>query len=361
MPYGVDVERFHPDGAARTARRRELRIDDRVPLCFAAGRLVHKKGFEYVIDALADVPGAVLAIAGDGTLHEALERRAETAGVAERIRFLGNQSQDRVGEFFAAADVICAPSVRDDSGNVDGLPNVVLEAMASATPLVTTAAGGIGAVVEDRRTGLIVPERDAGAIASAMRMIFENPARAHTIGTSARAVVQRSFGWDRVAARFEAAYSARLPSSHCPAKIHGFADAAASQQAPGLSIFFPAYNDSGTIASLVIAARQTAARLTYDFEVIVVNDGSRDATAQILDELARTYQEVRVVHHRRNRGYGAALRSGFAAATRELVFYTDGDAQYDPSEMSILWNALRSDVDLVNGYKISRSDPRIAS
>jgi glycosyltransferase involved in cell wall biosynthesis len=128
-------------------------------------------------------------------------------------------------------------------------------------------------------------------------------------------------------------------------------------KAPGLSVFFPAYNDSGTIASLVIAARQTAARLTNNFEVIVVNDGSADATAQILDELARTYPEVRVVHHPRNRGYGAALRSGFTAATRELVFYTDGDAQYDPAEMAILWQALRSDIDLVNGYKISRSDP----
>ena len=73
--------------------------------------------------------------------------------------------------------------------------------------------------------------------------------------------------------------------------------------------------------------------------------------------LARTYPEVRVVHHAANRGYGAALRSGFAAATRDLVFYTDGDAQYDPSEMALLWQALRSDVDLVNGYKISRSDP----
>jgi len=216
VPYGVDVERFHPDGAARAERRRELRIDDRVPLCVAAGRLVRKKGFEYAIDALADVPGAVLAIAGDGTLREELERRSETAGVAERIRFLGNLSQDRVGEYFAAADVICAPSVRDDSGNVDGLPNVVLEAMASATPLITTAAGGIGAVVEDGRTALIVPERDAPAIASAMRMIFENAARAHTIGTSARAAVQQSFGWDRVAERFEFAYSRALAFKSLP-------------------------------------------------------------------------------------------------------------------------------------------------
>ncbi len=132
-----------------------------------------------------------------------------------------------------------------------------------------------------------------------------------------------------------------------------------SKQGPatGLSIFFPAYNDSGTIASLVITALRTARKLTPDHEVIVVNDGSQDNTAEILDELAGTYPEVRIVHHAQNRGYGGALRTGFASATRELVFYTDGDAQYDPAEMEVLWNRFGDDVDLVNGYKISRSDP----
>jgi glycosyltransferase involved in cell wall biosynthesis len=125
----------------------------------------------------------------------------------------------------------------------------------------------------------------------------------------------------------------------------------------GLSIFFPAYNDSGTIASLVITALRTARRLTPDHEVIVVNDGSADGTAEILEELASIYPQVRIVTHEHNRGYGGALRSGFATATRELVFYTDGDAQYDPSEMEALWRRFDQDVDLVNGYKISRSDP----
>jgi glycosyltransferase involved in cell wall biosynthesis len=125
----------------------------------------------------------------------------------------------------------------------------------------------------------------------------------------------------------------------------------------GLSVFFPAYNDSGTIASLVITALRSARELTPDFEVIVVNDGSADKTAEILDELARTYPEVRVVHHERNRGYGGALRTGFATATRDLVFYTDGDAQYDPAEMALLWRRFDDTVDVVNGYKISRSDP----
>jgi glycosyltransferase involved in cell wall biosynthesis len=128
-------------------------------------------------------------------------------------------------------------------------------------------------------------------------------------------------------------------------------------RAPGLSIFFPAYNDGGTIASLVVTALLTARKLTTDFEVIVVNDGSRDQTPAILDELARTFPEVRVIHHRQNRGYGGALRSGFEHATKDYVFYTDGDAQYDPAELALLWDRLDDSVDLVNGYKISRSDP----
>jgi glycosyltransferase involved in cell wall biosynthesis len=122
-------------------------------------------------------------------------------------------------------------------------------------------------------------------------------------------------------------------------------------------VFFPAYNDGGTIASLVILALRSAAALTPDHEVIVVNDGSSDATADVLQELTRVYPKLRVVTHPINRGYGGALQSGFNAATKDLVFYTDGDAQYDPSEMTVLWKAMGPGVDLVNGYKISRSDP----
>src|SRR5438067_4403507 len=124
----------------------------------------------------------------------------------------------------------------------------------------------------------------------------------------------------------------------------------------GLSVFFPAYNDSGTIASMVIRTVKTASELTSDFEVIVVDDGSADSTAEIADELARTYPEVRAVHHPINRDYGAALQTGFRSATKELIFYTDGDAQYDPTELAALWENL-GEADLVNGYKISRADP----
>jgi glycosyltransferase involved in cell wall biosynthesis len=126
---------------------------------------------------------------------------------------------------------------------------------------------------------------------------------------------------------------------------------------PSLSIFFPAYNDAGTIASLALIAHMTARELTDDYEVIVVNDGSPDHTGALLDEMARHFPWLRVVHHAKNRGYGGALRSGFLSASKDLIFYTDGDAQYDPREMVKLYAALTPGVDFVNGYKIGRSDP----
>jgi glycosyltransferase involved in cell wall biosynthesis len=126
---------------------------------------------------------------------------------------------------------------------------------------------------------------------------------------------------------------------------------------PSLSVFFPAYNDAGTIASLALIAHMTARELTDDYEVIVIDDGSPDHTGALLDEMARHFPWLRVVHHAQNRGYGGALRTGFSTAAKDLVFYTDGDAQYDPREMRRLFDALTPEVDFVNGYKIGRSDP----
>jgi glycosyltransferase involved in cell wall biosynthesis len=126
---------------------------------------------------------------------------------------------------------------------------------------------------------------------------------------------------------------------------------------PSISVFFPAYNDAGTIASLVVLADKTCRQLTDDYEVIVVNDGSPDHTGDILAELAAKYANLRVVTHEKNRGYGGALRTGFATASKDLIFYTDGDAQYDVRELALLVPLMTDEVDVVNGYKISRSDP----
>lgn len=124
-----------------------------------------------------------------------------------------------------------------------------------------------------------------------------------------------------------------------------------------ISAFFPCYNDSQTIGDLVREAERQLEALTDDYEIIVVNDGSTDASASVLTELAAEIPRLRVVTHERNRGYGGALRSGFAAATKELVFYTDGDGQYDVRELPVLLMLMTDDTDFVNGIKMKRQDP----
>jgi glycosyltransferase involved in cell wall biosynthesis len=134
-------------------------------------------------------------------------------------------------------------------------------------------------------------------------------------------------------------------------------DASSRSQAPSITAFFPCYNDSGTIASVVITADRTLRELTQDYEIIVGDDASTDHSLEILEELKQHYPHLCVLRHSTNRGYGGNLRSMFAAATKELIFYTDGDAQYDPAELATLYAHLRPDIDVVQGWKIERSDP----
>lgn len=125
-----------------------------------------------------------------------------------------------------------------------------------------------------------------------------------------------------------------------------------------LSVFFPAYNDAPSLPALLGKTFETLAAHVDDYEVIVINDGSHDSTGAVLEELAKKYApRMRVITHPENRGYGGALRSGFEAASKELVFYTDGDGQYDPGELPKLLARMTADVGLVNGYKLERNDP----
>lgn len=126
-----------------------------------------------------------------------------------------------------------------------------------------------------------------------------------------------------------------------------------------LTVFLPTFNDAKILPYLICKIYDTVPRLTDDFEVIIIDDGSVDETPLISNSLSKQLPNLKVIRHVKNRGYGGALLTGFQQATKEWVFYTDGDGQYDPHELSKLVSKLKPGIDVVNGYKIKRRDPLI--
>src|SRR5690606_27670764 len=155
---------------------------------------VRKKGFDVLIDAARLLqsrhPELVVAIAGEGDLHDELARRATDVPA---VRLPGNQSQDEIAALCAAADVVAVPAVHDEAGNVDGLPNFALEALASATPVVASRVGGLPQAIDDEATGLLVPEKDARALAQAIGRLLDEPPLGRALGRAARLRVEREF------------------------------------------------------------------------------------------------------------------------------------------------------------------------
>ncbi len=210
IPYGVDAERFRPDAGLRAQGRRLMGAGPGDLVVFTAGRFVRKKGFEYLIDAVGQLaprwPALRLVIGGGGDLDAELRSRAREHGVADRVGFPGVLAQDAVAQCLAGADLSVMPSVHDDAGNVDGLPNTVMEALASGTALVATRIGGIPSVIEHQRTGWLVAERDAAGLGAAIEGLLARPEARAALGAAARADVLRRRTWASVAEAFEQVY-----------------------------------------------------------------------------------------------------------------------------------------------------------
>lgn len=124
-----------------------------------------------------------------------------------------------------------------------------------------------------------------------------------------------------------------------------------------ISGFFPYLNDWGTIGSLTATLDSVLAKNTSTYEIIIVDDGSDKKSKAILKILKRKFPKLRLITHSKNKGYGGALQSGIKASKMDWIFYTDGDAQYDPRELELLIHKLKKGVDVINGYKIKRADP----
>ncbi len=214
VPYGVDARAFQPDPQAGALVKAELGLAPDTPLIMSVSRLVYKKGLTYLLEAfpriLANHPGVVLVIAGYGDLREELERRASELGVAASVRFPGQLERERAARYVAAADVYVVPSIRDQRGNVDGLPNALLEGMGAGRPIVASRVAGIPDVIGDGRHGLLTPERDPAALAEAISRLLGDRALAERLGAAARRRVLEELTWDIAAERFELAYERAL-------------------------------------------------------------------------------------------------------------------------------------------------------
>jgi glycosyltransferase involved in cell wall biosynthesis len=214
IPYGVDPQAFQPDPQAGAQVRAELGLAADTLLIVAISRLVYKKGLSYLLEAFPAIrarhPNAVLVIGGYGDLREELERRAQQLGIAASVRFPGQLARDRVARYISAADVYVVPSIRDQRGNVDGLPNVLLESMGAARPIVASSVAGIPEVILDGEHGLLVPERDPAALAAAITRLLDDRSLARQLGAAARRRVLEELTWDATAERFEEVYHRAL-------------------------------------------------------------------------------------------------------------------------------------------------------
>jgi glycosyltransferase involved in cell wall biosynthesis len=207
VPYGVSADEFGPSADRAMRLRSRLGLAPDSPVVLAVGRLVHKKGFEVLVDAIPRItqhyPDLSVVIAGEGDLRRSLEARANDLGTGGMIRFAGNVSREELPDYYSLATVVAVPSIRDDAGNVDGLPNVLLEAMASGSPLVASAVAGIPQAIRDGKDGVLVEERDPEALATAIVNLLGSPKRMEELGASARNRARQVFDWTRVGERFE--------------------------------------------------------------------------------------------------------------------------------------------------------------
>jgi glycosyltransferase involved in cell wall biosynthesis len=205
VPHGVDRTRFRPTAPRVSGESRRLRL-------LAVGRLVEKKGFDVLVRALARLDDASeLRIVGDGPERDRLQRLANATGVNTRVAFVGRCTHHDLPAEYAGADVVVVPSVVDRSGDRDGLPNVVLEAMASARPVVATRVGAIASAVQHGVTGLLVDARSPAALTAALRQLAGHPERRLEMGQRGAEAAARGYDLGRCARHFaesiEAAYA----------------------------------------------------------------------------------------------------------------------------------------------------------
>ena len=208
IPNAVDHRRFRPD-VDGSGVRSKLRIPPEVPIVLLVGRIVPHKGVEHFVEAARYVPDARFLVAGGGSSLDAMKRLALSMGVADRVRFLGRISDDRLPEVYAACDVFVLPSV----SRLEAFGIVALEAMSTGKPVIVADIPGVREMIEDGRDGLLADPVNPRDLAEKIRRLLSDPKARRTMGARGREKVLESFSIERVTDRIEAVYRAILDGS----------------------------------------------------------------------------------------------------------------------------------------------------
>lgn len=218
VPYGVDTARYTAGDDQHLRQRLGLPSD--VPIIGALGRLVYKKGFAHLIAAMPairqQIPAAQCVIAGEGDLKVELAAQVQALGLGDIVHLIGHLSWQDTADFYAMCDVVALPSVVDAGGNVDGLPNVLLEAMASGRAVVASSIAGMDDLIVDGVNGLLVPSGDVQALANALTSLLGDRERRRTFGLAARRLMVEKYDWRAIAQQFVALYQQACLSQHQP-------------------------------------------------------------------------------------------------------------------------------------------------
>ena len=314
---GIDLHRF-----AFRERRPPQPEEGPLRILFV-GRLVEKKGADILLRAFKIVrrafPHTRLVIAGDGKLKPKLVRLARRLGVASGVEFTGAQSVDDIRLRHSEAHIFCLPSKKDRTGNIEGIPNALKEAMASGLPVVSTFHSGIPELIEDGVSGVLVPENRVQPLADALIRLIERPEMWGELARNARRRIEADFDVEKQTARLEELFD-RLIEAHRRREER-------RTVSPLFSVVIPTYNRAKFIGR---AIRSVLDQTCDDYEIIVVDDGSTDATPRIVRSFGPQVRYIR----QRNRGPSEARNAGIRAARGQYIAFLDSDDRFLPNKLA---------------------------
>ncbi|WP_424769043.1 glycosyltransferase [Paenibacillus sp. sgz302251] len=309
---GIDLTQF-------AYKERHFPANGPVRIVFV-GRLVEKKGADQLIKAFHHVhqvfPQTRLTLIGDGELKGHLKQLSKKLNLQRQIEFMGALPHNEVAKQLEQAHIFCLPSMKDRTGNQEGIPNAIKEAMACGLPVVSTFHSGIPELVEDGVTGHLVEERDVDGLAWKLIDVMKNPETWRQLGKNARNKIETSFNRQVQTEKLEQLFDKVIKS---------YEDE--ERERPFFSVIIPTYNRERYIGK---AIRSVLQQTSKDYEIIVVDDGSTDQTAKIVNSFG---SQVRYVYQK-NQGPSEARNTGIRLARGTYIALLDSDDQFLPMKLS---------------------------